>query len=191
MEDNLEQMRAQMSLLKDRLSRCEIITDKTVCDTIKGHIAIFNRTRRQNIIMMALSMVFTPLCLKSVGMPLWVIIFTMVFFLTALVYEMMSYGRIDDSSMSRDDLVAISCTAAKMIKRNARWLIFSIPTVIVWLALFVIEIIAVHGPAETGSYILAGATTGAVIGAILGTKRYLGARRNARSIIDEIAALKG
>lgn len=36
MEDNLEQMRAQMSLLKDRLSRCEIITDKMSATLSRG-----------------------------------------------------------------------------------------------------------------------------------------------------------
>ena len=50
MEDNLEQMHRQISLLKDRLAQYEIISDDTIERTISRYIKEYNRTRRQNLI---------------------------------------------------------------------------------------------------------------------------------------------
>lgn len=190
MEDNLEQMRAQMSLLKDRLARHEIIHDTMILKTIKAHVASFNRMRNQNLTIITAAMLSTPLCLSTLNMPLWFLIFTIAFFLTALIYEYLSHDKIDSNSFSKDDLVAMSTKAAKIIRRNARWFLFSIPTVTIWFVLFVSEIITTTDNPEGRLYYLAGVATGGIIGCIIGIRRYRYAQRNAQSLIDEIEALK-
>ena len=190
MEDNLEQMRRQISLLKGRLAQHEIVSDESIERTIGRYIKEYNRTRRQNLIMMTAVIVSTPLCLYNLRIPVWFIFLTISYFFVAICYEFLSHDRIDETSFSDSDMVSISAKAAKMIRRNGQWLLFGIPMSAVWLALFAREIIRVNGGVENSAFLLAGAVTGGIIGGIIGLKRYRHSRDNARAIIDEVNRIR-
>lgn len=190
MEDNLEQMRRQISLLKGRLAQHEIVSDESIERTIGRYIKEYNRTRRQNLIMMTAVIVSTPLCLYNLRIPVWFIFLTISYFFVAICYELLSHDRIDETSFSDSDMVSISAKAAKMIRRNGQWLLFGIPMSAVWLVLFAREIIRVNGGVENSAFLLAGAVTGGIIGGIIGLKRYRRARDNARAIIDEVNRIR-
>lgn len=190
MEDNLEQMRRQISLLKGRLAQHEIVSDESIERTIGRYIKEYNRTRRQNLIMMTAVIVSTPLCLYNLRIPVWFIFLTISYFFVAICYELLSHDRIDETSFSDSDMVSISAKAAKMIRRNGQWLLFGIPMSAVWLALFGREIIRVNGGVENSAFLLAGAVTGGIIGGIIGLKRYRRSRDNARAIIDEVNRIR-
>lgn len=190
MEDNLEQMRRQISLLKGRLAQHEIVSDESIERTIGRYIKEYNRTRRQNLIMMTAVTVSAPLCLYNLRIPVWFIFLTISYFFVAICYELLSHDRIDETSFSDSDMVSISAKAAKMIRRNGQWLLFGIPMSAVWLALFAREIIRVNGGVENSTFLLAGAVTGGIIGGIIGLKRYRRSRDNARAIIDEVNRIR-
>lgn len=190
MEDNLEQMRRQMSALKGRLAQHEIVSDESIERTIGRYIKEYNRTRRQNLIMMAAVTVSAPLCLYNLRIPVWFILLTISYFIVAICYELISHTRIDETSFSDSDMVSISAKAAKMIKRNGQWLLFGIPMSAIWLTLFAREIIRVNGGVENSAFLLAGAVTGGIIGGIIGLKRYRRSRANARAIIEEVSRIR-
>lgn len=190
MEDNLEQMRRQISLLKGRLAQHEIVSDESIERTIGRYIKEYNRTRRQNLIMMAAVTVSAPLCLYNLRIPVWFILLTISYFFVAICYELLSHTRIDETSFSDSDMVSISAKAAKMIKRNGQWLLFGIPMSAIWLTLFAREIIRVNGGVENSAFLLAGAVTGGIIGGIIGLKRYRRSRANARAIIEEVSRIR-
>lgn len=190
MEDNLEQMRRQISLLKGRLAQHEIVSDESIERTIGRYIKEYNRTRRQNLIMMAAVTVSAPLCLYNLRIPVWFIFLTISYFFVAICYELISHTRIDETSFSDSDMVSISAKAAKMIKRNGQWLLFGIPMSAIWLTLFAREIIRVNGGVENSAFLLAGAVTGGIIGGIIGLKRYRRSRANARAIIEEVSRIR-
>ena len=91
MTTELEDMRQQLSLLKEKLNRQEILNDQLVRQALEGKIRYIDSFSRRKRIWLITCMLFVPgILISAVGIPVWFALATAAFF--AVYYGLKYYG---------------------------------------------------------------------------------------------------
>lgn len=189
MENNndLEQMREQLSALKTKLDKEAIINDKMMRNVMKDKVKHLNNEFTFILILAVFSIPYMTFCLKWMFTISWLfIIVTDMFFVAAVVYTYFEYKELLDKHLMEGNLIDVSRKVMRMKRMNANWLKFSIPFIVVWGTWFTIEIM--HSP-EYCEAVLWGGAIGLVIGLIFGIRHYRNVMRKATDIIKQIDEL--
>ena len=182
MTTELEDMRQQLSLLKEKLNRQEILNDQLVRQALEGKIRYIDSFSRRKRIWLVTSILFVPgILISAVGMPVWFAIATAAFFIIALIYHEVYMEHISTDDINRRGLAEVSRKALLIKEQGARWLWIGIPGVLIWLATFAYLVLQQTDYEEQGQYILYGMAFGLLIGSALG---YIMYRRQQRLIDD-------
>ena len=193
MDTQLEEMRQQMAVLKEKLEKQEIINDQLMRNTIGTKLRKFKVEQRRKIIFIVLGLIYIPAILYYLlHTALWFIILTVVFFAGAGLYDTYYTWGINDEDLQNKRLLETRERIIVMKRMNARWLWFSIPFVIVWFILFVWQVYSndseLHAAGGTTPLII-GAVVGGVIGGLIGMAKYKKQQRRATELIEEIEEL--
>ena len=135
---DLENMRQQMTTLKNKLNQQEIVNDRLIRRSMRNEVNTI--TRRYNIIMI--------LAVLMVPYTYWVFVklsgFSMTFWIGSSIFMLICAGatfyntrKISDPDMMSHSLVEARKRVASAKKFDADWLKFGIPAVILWFAWFV------------------------------------------------------
>lgn len=184
----LENMRQQMTTLKNKLNKQEIVNDSLIRRSMSNEVNTI--TRRYNIIIiLAIFMVpYSYWCfvkLSGFSMAFW--IGTSVFMLICAVATFYNIRKISDPSLMNHSLVEARKKVASAKKFDVDWLKFGIPAVILWFAWFVYEIYLQNNDLANGLFW--GGCVGGIIGAICGIKFHFKTQRQYQDIIDQIEDL--
>ena len=193
MDTQLEEMRQQMAVLKEKLEKQEIINDQLMRNTIGTKLRKFKVEQRRKIIFIILGLIYIPAILYYLlHADLWFIIVTVVFFAGAGLYDTYYTWGINDEDLQNKRLLETRERIIVMKRMNARWLWFSIPFVIVWFILFVWQVYSndseLHAAGGTTPLII-GAVVGGAIGGFIGMAKYKKQQRRATELIEEIEEL--
>ena len=187
MEDmEMEKMRQQMNLLKEKLEKQEIVNDRIVRNAMKKNIFFINR---RNICL-------SILCLLMIPYSYWVFIrmtdFSVAFWIGTSIFMLICLGatiynslNLRGSDITRGDLLKVYNNVARAKKFDTNWLLFGIPMTILWLGWFVYEVYRKGGHEEVVTLMIAGGV-GVVIGGLLGMAVYFKTQRQYREILDQI-----
>ena len=193
MDTQLEEMRQQMAVLKEKLEKQEIVNDQLMRNTIGTKLRKFKVEQRRKIIFIVLGLIYIPAILHYLlHADLWFIILTVVFFAVAGLYDTYYTWGINDEDLQNKRLLETRERIIVMKRMNARWLWFSIPFVIVWFILFVWQVYSndseLHAAGGTTPIVI-GAVVGGVIGGLIGMAKYKKQQRRATELIEEIEEL--
>ena len=181
----LQEMRHQMDLLKEKLSRQEIVNDHLLRRTVESNLSRIGFHRKIKRAYIILCIIFLPaLLVKVVEMPVWFAIATVAMLAVSLVYHEAFMEHISADDLNRCDLLAINHKALRLKEQGARWLWIGIPMLMAWLTTFVCVILQQADYETEGQYIIYGLVTGIIIGACLGIIIY----RRQQRMIDELRA---
>ena len=193
MDTQLEEMRQQMAVLKEKLEKQEIINDQLMRNTIGTKLRKLKVEQRRKIIFIILGLIYIPAILYYLlHTDLWFIIFTVVFFAGAGLYDTYYTWGINAEDLQNKRLLETRERIIVMKRMNARWLWFSIPFVFVWFALFVWQVYSHDSEFHTSSGVtplIIGAVVGGVIGGLIGMSKYKKQQRRASELIEEIEEL--
>lgn len=182
MTTELEEMRQQLSLLKEKLSQQEILNDQLVRQAIEGKVRYIGCFSRRKRIWLVMSILIIPgIMVSAVGMPLWFALATAAFFAISLIYHEVFMEHISTDDINRHGLAEVSRKALLIKQQGARWLWIGIPGVLIWLVTFAYLVLQRTDYEDQGQYILYGMAFGLLIGATLG---YIMYRRQQRMIDD-------
>ena len=185
----LENMRQQMTTLKNKLNQQEIINDRLMRRSMKNEVGTI--TRRYYIIM-ALGLFMIPYgywCfVKLCGLSLFFWIITSIFMLICTGATFYTYCKISDPNMMNRNLVEARKKVASAKKFEANWLFVGIPAVVLWMAWFLYETYQLHGGALSNG-LFWGGCIGGIIGAICGLSINFKTQRQYQDIIDQIEDL--
>lgn len=186
--NELNEMRQQMALLKDKLNRQQIVNEQLVRDAVKGRISDLVRMRRRKRIMLCSCIIFVPAILvKVIGLPAWFACATAIFFIFALFYNEYYMDGIDDHDLTSRGLLQVSQKAARLARQTRRWLWIGIPALFAWLITFC-YLVNEHTWFEIqDNEIVIGLVTGVAVGAILGFLMYSKQQR----MVDELQTAIG
>ena len=185
----LENMRQQMTMLKNKLNDQEIVNDRFMRRSMRNEV---NTITRRYYIIMALGLLMVPYgywCfVKLSGLSIFFWIVTSIFMLVCTGATFYNSRKISDSGMMNHSLVEARKKVASAKKFEANWLLFGIPAVILWMGWFLYEVYQIHGGAS-GNGLFWGGCIGGIIGAICGTSIHFKTQRQYQDIIDQIEDL--
>ena len=185
----LEEMRQQMTTLKNKLDKQEIVNDRLMRRSMRNEVSTINR--RYNIIM-ALCVLMIPygywcfVVLSHLSIAFWIV--TSIFMLVCGVATFYNSRKISDPNLMNHNLVEARKKVASAKKFEANWLLFGIPAVILWFSWFVYEIYQIQGGDFNNGFFWGGCV-GGIIGAVCGIKVHLKTQRQYQDIIDQIEEL--
>jgi type VI protein secretion system component VasF len=189
MDTQLEEMRQQLTTLKSKLNKQEIVNDRLVRRSMRNEVS--NITRRYYILM-ALAVLMVPygywsfVVLSHLSIAFW--IGTSVFMLVCAIATFYNSRKISDPGLMSHSLVEARRKVASAKKFDADWLLFGIPAVILWLGWFFYEVyLQNNGTLVNGLFW--GGCFGGVIGATIGFKIHFKTQRQYQEIIDQIEDL--
>ena len=186
---NLEEMRQQMTTLKNKLNQQEIVNDRLIRRSMRNEVSNINR--RYNIIM-AIGILMVPYgywCfVKLAGLSIFFWIATSIFMLICAGATFYNSRKISDPELMSHSLVEARKKVASAKKFESNWLLFGIPAVILWMGWFFYEIYQIQGGDFYNGFFLGGCI-GGIIGAIIGIKIHLKTQRQYQDVIDQIEDL--
>ena len=185
----LENMRQQMTTLKNKLNQQEIVNDRLIRRSMKNEV---NTITRRYYIIMALGLFMIPYgywCfVKLCGLSLFFWIATSIFMLVCVGATFYTLRKINDPDMMNRNLVEARKKVASAKKFEANWLFFGIPAVVLWLSWFLYQTYQLHGGALSNG-LFWGGCIGGIIGAICGLSFNFKTQRQYQDIIGQIEDL--
>ena len=181
-----ENMRQQMTTLKNKLNHQEIVNDRMMRRSMKNEV---NTITRRYYIIMALGLFMVPYgywCfVKLCGLSLFFWIVTSIFMLVCVCATFYTLRKINDPNLMNRNLVEARKKVASAKKFEANWLLFGIPAVVLWMSWFLYETYQLHGGAVSNG-LFWGGCIGGIIGAICGLSINFRTQRQYQDIIDQI-----
>ena len=193
MDTQLEEMRQQLDILKEKLQQQEIVNDQVVRNAIVGNLRKLEFSKWAKLCLILFGLVYVPSVLYfMLHIDLWFIVLTALFFAVAAIYDFYFMNGINANNMSAHALVETSRRLVRMKQMNARWLWFSIPVLALWLiGFFYLMMNQGNLPHELVRGVIFGGIIGLFLGGVLGTIYYLKQQRRAQDLIDQIEEFVG
>ena len=185
----LENMRQQMTTLKNKLNQQEIVNDRLIRRSMRNEVNTI--TRGYNIVMI-LGILMVPyfywvfVKLSGFSMAFW--IGSSIFMLICVGATFYNSSKINTPELMSHSLVEAREKVASAKKFDADWQKFGIPAVILWFGWFMYECYQIQGGDIVNPFFLGGCV-GGIIGAIAGYKYHFKTQRQYQDIIDQIEDL--
>ena len=188
MDYELDEMRQQMAILKDKLENQTIVNDRFIRRSIKRGVSTINR-RYLVIGIIALAMIpygyWAFVMIGGLSVALWLASCLMML----IVVGFMIYNSRDmrDNALMNGNLLDVKRKVTLAQKRDANWLWFGIPMALAWGAWAVYEMSQKMGDNE---YIVPCCIVGVLVGALIGLKVHFKTQSRFNEIIEQIEDLE-
>ena len=187
----LEEMRAQLGMLKDKLEKQTIINETHIRNSMKSKMSDINKTVTGTIIAGVFALCYSTWFFYWQDFSLAFVIATFVMLAVCLgstIAQRVILGKMD---FSQGNLVETAEKLSKIKKHYQDWYKIAIPMIIVWFGWMMYEMISIHGmesPMAIG--FCCGAIIGGILGGILGMRINRKVARKATEILDQISELQ-
>lgn len=165
--NEMEQMRQDMNELRSLLSTQTIVNERLMRRAMSKEIG---KEHRSVVMTTVLTVVGSPLyvwLMPQLGLPLWFVVATIAFLLTASVASMWSVGRLLKENLITGDLLVVAQRIVEYKRFSNTWLKFGMPFLAIWLVCFFF-IVYNHSDLDMASGAIFGGIIGAFIGGALG-----------------------
>lgn len=188
----LEQMRSQIGILKQKLEQQAIVNDMHIRNSMKSKISDLNRTVRGTIFVGVFAVLFAPMTFYMQGCSLIFVAATAVMLAVCLgltIVQKINLGKMAD--LSQGNLVETAERLSKIRTHYKEWYKIAIPMILLWVGWMIYEMVQVLGvesPTAIGFY--SGAGVGLLIGGIIGARINRKVVRQANEILSQIEELQ-
>ncbi len=188
MDYELDEMRQQMAILKDKLENQTIVNDRFIRRSIKRGVSTINK-RYLVLGIIALAMIpygyWAFVMIAGLSVALWLASCLMML----IVVGFMIYNSRDmrDNALMSGNLLDVKRKVTLAQKRDANWLWFGIPMALAWGAWAVYEMSQKMGDNE---YIVPCCIVGVLVGALIGLKVHFKTQSRFSEIIEQIEDLE-
>lgn len=184
MEDNfdLNEMKTQIGLLKEKLDNQTIINDKLLRNSMKDKISSINNRTWITYCSAIFVVTFGNIIWYNIGMSWLFIGVTTVMMLVSVFFTYLIHSKMSTTDAMYGDLLTVAKNAKKIKQQYGTWLKCALPVMVLWLGWFSFEILQ-NQEDHTGALImLCGALVGGTIGGIIGYSQH----RKVVNTCDEI-----
>lgn len=188
----LEQMRSQIGMLKEKLEQQTIVNEMHIRNSMKSKISDLNRTVLGTIFVGIFAVIFAPMTFYIQGCSLLFVIGTAVMLAVCLgltIAQKVNLSRMTD--LSQSNLVETAEKLNKTRTHYKEWYRIAIPMILVWVGWMIYEMvntIGIESPTAIGFY--CGAGVGLIIGGIIGSHINRKVVRQANEILAQIEELQ-
>ena len=166
--NELEEMRAQMALLKEKLNKEEILTDNLLKQAMTGKMSTINRYKWVSLFAAIFALVFGNISWYGIGMPLRFLIGTSVLMVASVVATWMIHAKMDEQDIMDGNLLDVAKNAKKLKKQYITWQRIGLPVILLWLGWFAYELMSLDRDSEYLWGMLIACVIGGTIGGIWG-----------------------
>ncbi len=185
MMNEMEQMRKQIALLKERLDRERIVSHEHLRRAMRDNVRWLNR---RSIIFVVLALVMVPVVLWEAELLSlskgWCYV-TCGYLMFAALYTHLMQSDLNASDINEANLLQTQRAVARFKRMNANWLGISIPFLVAWSAWFFYETLN-HPYFASVAW---GFVVGIAIGLPFGIYTYRRMQRDTDKIIEQIDEL--
>lgn len=187
MEENtvLEDMRQQISLLKEKLENENIINDKLLRASMRQRLGIIRRNQVIEYVCALYVIIFGSISFRMIGFDWWFIIVTIALMIACMGINFYIHHNFNSQDLYSDDLLTVAKTMRQLKHRYIKYLYFGIPAIVVWLALLFFQMQSVLSE-EAFIAMSIGTAVGVIIGAAIGLVMNLKVRKACDDIIRQI-----
>ena len=190
MSNELESMKAQLRLLKEKLEKQEIVKQQHLRKAIKGKLGEINKIAVRMMLVGLFAILYCTWWLNHFGFSVYLQAGTFLMLALSTIATFLQHKNLLAAKELSADLVKETFDLVKLKKRYSQWLYLAIPMVLVWLSLMVYEIANVISIKEFAATMIAGVAIGAVIGGIVGIKIHYRTIRKIDEMLAQIKELK-
>ncbi len=182
----LDELREQVALLKDKLQRQQIISERMVSSAAQKGIGNINRAGKITMAFGLFAVVWCTIMFDRMGFSTAFVVGTAVFLAVCALATIYAHYALMSVDVTRGNLVEIMQKLIRFRKIYSYWQFYSIPALLVWCFFLYYDAKQIL---DDPTPFLIGGAVGGVLGAILGLKRYFKVMRETDVVIERINEL--
>ena len=186
----IEEMRSQISLLRNKLEKQQIINDTIVAVAIKNNVAGIERRIRLPLLAGVFALIYTPFsftCLLNVSVPL--IIFTELMLVFAIVMTYYSMRVMPTAADRGEDIAEFVRRLDEFDRFRKRQLMCGMILVAIFFAWFLKDL-SINYSEEEFRFMTTSVIIGLVLGLIIGFKNYFDISRRLNDLHRDAEVLR-
>lgn len=181
----LEEMRAQLTILKNKLDKEAIINERLLRDTMKRKANVINANAWVSVSAGIFVILWAIFFLPEIGFSWYFIVATIVMMLVCIFFTWKQHKNVNDKTMN-GDLLTVAKVMKKLKEDYVNWLKYGIVMVAVWFIWLCIEFVIILGDWKLSLPIVVASAVGLVIGGFIGLRMHRSVIHNAEDIIKQI-----
>ncbi|MBO5108844.1 MAG: hypothetical protein J6B97_10495 [Bacteroidales bacterium] len=186
----LEQMRSQIGILKDKLEKQNIVNEQHIRNSMKSKMSSINRTIAGTIVAGAFALPYCTWFFWSQDLSKLFIVATAIMLTVCLGLTILQQVRLKNLDFSGSNLVETAEQLSKVKKHYSEWHWVALPMIIIWLGWLMYEMISKLGNEPYVIGFCCGAAVGAIIGGIIGFRINRKVIRKTGEILEQIEELQ-
>lgn len=186
----LEEMRSQIGILKEKLEKQNIINEEHLRKSMKSKMSDINRTVAGTIIAGALALPYCTWFFWSQDLSSAFVIATGVMLTVCLGLTILQQIRLKRLDFSEGNLVETAENLSRVKKHYSEWHWVAIPMLIVWFGWLMYEFISKMGNEPYVIGFCCGAAVGGIIGGFIGFRINRKVIRKTTEILEQIEELQ-
>lgn len=187
----LEEMRSQISALKEKLEKQAIVNEEHIRRSMKSKMSDINKTVTATIFLGIFALTYCTWFFYSQDCSLSFVVSTVIMLIVCIgltIGQRITLGRMD---LSQGNLVDTATKLSKIKTHYQNWHKIAIPVLVVWFAWLMYEMTSVLGlntPMAIG--FCCGAAVGGIIGGVVGFRINRKIVQKAGEILEQIEELQ-
>lgn len=186
----LEEMRSQISLLKDKLEKQTIINDGHIRKSMQSKMSDINRTILAAIIAGGFALPYCTWYFWSQGLSIVFVAATALMLTVCLGLTVAKQINLKKMDLSNGNLVEVAEKLGSIRKHYQDWIKIAIPMVLVWFCWLIYEMISTLGATPMTMGFCCGALLGGLIGGFIGMRMNKKVIDRTTEILDHIKELQ-
>ena len=184
----LNDMREQLALLKEKLAKEEIVNDRLMRQTMQGTVRQIHQRVWTSSLIMLFVMLFIPKYGAHYGMSNYLMAFSELLLAASLIYTWLTHRGVKPDMMN-GNLLEVSKRMRKLKGDYRKWHFVSYPMVVIFIVWFGWELVQANLTNDRNLTI--GLFSGLIVGCIGGgIAGYIAEKKMLRSIDDIIAQIE-
>lgn len=181
----LETMRAQIALLKEKLDKETIVSDKLLRDTMQHKARNINANAWVSVGASIFVIFWALTFLPSEGFSWWFVGATILMMLVCDFFTWKYHKDVNAKTMN-SDLLTVAKVMKQLRDNYKKWLKYSIGLIAVWFVWFAVEYCILLSDWRVALFMIIALLVGLAIGGFIGLKMHNSVIRNAEEIISQI-----
>lgn len=184
--NELNELREQIALLKDKLQRQQIISERAIAETAQKHIGKLNRRGVTYTLFGLFAVIYCSWAFHAFGFSDEFVIGTAIFLVVNAVATIYTHQGLRSVDVSRGNLVEIVQRLLRFRKIYSHWHLFDVPAILVWFYFLYKDAYRMLNDPE--GFLIAG-IVGGTIGGIIGLWSHFKTLREADKALASIQEL--
>lgn len=187
----LEEMRSQIGILKDKLAQQTIINEQHIRRSMRSKVSDMNRTVTITICLGIFALIYCTWFLYHLGCSLTFTIATAVMLTVCIGLTIAQKAGLSRMDFSKGNIIQTAERLNKIKTHYQHWYKIAIPMILIWAGWLAYEMIVTVGLSGSMAIgVFCGAGTGVLIGGFFGFRINRNIVRKAEEILDQIDDLQ-